>query len=62
MLMIAILTLSSDSRTTAGILLLTIVAVEFGGVAMLRIVRGQQAATDFRSRSRGQVTPTPASS
>jgi hypothetical protein len=48
MLMIAILTLSSDSRTTAGILLLTIVAVEFGGVAMLRIVRGQQAATDFQ--------------
>jgi hypothetical protein len=46
--MIAALTLSDDSRTTAGILLLTIIAVEIGGVAMLRIVRGQQPATDFQ--------------
>lgn len=46
--MIAALTLSSDSRTTAGILLLTIVAVEFGGVTMLRIVRGHQPATEFQ--------------
>lgn len=46
--MIAALTLSNDSRTTAGILLLTIVAVELGGVAMLRIVRGQQPATEFQ--------------
>jgi hypothetical protein len=30
--MIAALSLSNDSRTIAGILLLTIVAVEFGGV------------------------------
>jgi drug/metabolite transporter superfamily protein YnfA len=42
------LTLSSDTQTTAGILLLTIVAVEFGGVAMLRIVRGHQPATEFQ--------------
>ncbi len=40
--------LSNDSRTTAGILLLTIVAVEYGGLVMLRIVRGNQPATDFQ--------------
>jgi hypothetical protein len=43
--MLADLTLSSDSRTTAGLLLLTLVAVEYGGVFMLRIVRGP---TPFR--------------
>ncbi len=42
------LTLSSDTRTIAGILLLTIVAVEYGGAVMLRIVRGHQAATEFQ--------------
>jgi hypothetical protein len=42
------LTLSSDTRTTAGILLLTIVAVEYGGLVMLRIVRGRQPATEFQ--------------
>jgi hypothetical protein len=46
--MIAALSLSNDSRTTAGILLLTIVAVEFGGVTMLGIVRGHQPATEFQ--------------
>jgi hypothetical protein len=45
--MIVALTLSSDARTTAGILLLTILAVEYGGLVMLRIVRGRQPATDF---------------
>jgi hypothetical protein len=47
--MLAALALSNDSRTTAGILLLTIVAVELGGVTMLRIVRGQKPATEFQS-------------
>src|ERR687888_1727346 len=42
------LTLSSESRDTAGILLLTILAVEYGGLVMLRIVRGRQPATDFQ--------------
>jgi hypothetical protein len=42
------LTLSSDARTTAGILLLTVLAVEYGGLVMLRIVRGHQPATDFQ--------------
>jgi hypothetical protein len=40
--------LSSDTGTTAGILLLTILAVEFGGLTVLRIVRGHQPATGFQ--------------
>lgn len=40
--------LSADSRTTAGVLLLTIVAVEYGGVFMLKIVRGREPMTDFQ--------------
>lgn len=40
--------LSSDTLTTSGILLLTIVAVEYGGVFMLRLVRGRQPATEFQ--------------
>jgi hypothetical protein len=46
--MIVALTLSTDARTTAGILLLTVLAVEYGGLVMLRIVRGRQPATDFQ--------------
>jgi hypothetical protein len=42
------LTLSSDTRSTAGIILLTIVAVEYGGWFMLRVVRGNQPASDFQ--------------
>lgn len=44
----ATLTLSRDTRSTAGILLLTIVGVEYGGYFMLRIVRGSQPATPFQ--------------
>ncbi len=44
----AALTLSSETRTTAGILLLTIVAVEFGGITVLRMTRGSQQATEFQ--------------
>jgi hypothetical protein len=40
--------LSDDARTTAGILLLTIVAVELGGVYMLRVVRGGVPLTPFQ--------------
>jgi Ni,Fe-hydrogenase I cytochrome b subunit len=40
--------LSADSRSTAGILLLTIVAIEYGGWFMLRVVRGGQPATPFQ--------------
>lgn len=40
--------LSAEARLTAGILLLTIVAVEFGGTYMLRVVRGALAVTPFQ--------------
>ncbi len=47
------LSLSADARTTAGILLMTIVAVEYGGTFMLAIVRGKVPMTPFqRSFSR----------
>lgn len=46
--MLATLLLSSDSRHTAGILLLTIVAIEYGGWFMLRVVRGRQPTTAFQ--------------
>src|SRR5437763_5176122 len=42
------LLLSADSRSTAGVLLLTIVAIEYGGWLMLRIVRGRQPVTAFQ--------------
>jgi hypothetical protein len=42
------LLLSSNSRSTAGVLLLTIVAIEYGGWFMLRVVRGRQPATEFQ--------------
>lgn len=41
------LVLSPDSRSTAGILLLAIVGVEWGGTYMLSIVRGRQQWTGF---------------
>jgi len=40
--------LSSDARTTAGILLLALVAVEVGGVYLLALVRGRAPATEFQ--------------
>jgi hypothetical protein len=46
--MLAALSLSNNSRPTAGILLLTILAVEYGGLTVLRIVRGRQPATEFQ--------------
>jgi hypothetical protein len=44
----AAITLSSDTQTTTGILLLTLVAVEYGGLFLLRMVRGRQPATPFQ--------------
>ncbi len=41
---------TSDTRHTAGILLLTIVAVEYGGTYLLRLVRGSVPATPFQLR------------
>lgn len=40
--------LSPETRTTAGILLLTIVFVEYGGLYVLGIVRGRQKMTPFQ--------------
>jgi hypothetical protein len=42
------ITLSDASRSTAGILLLTIPLVEFGGWYLLRILRGGVAVTPFQ--------------
>jgi hypothetical protein len=42
------LVLSSNTLNTAGIILLTIVAIEYGGWFMLRVVRGRQPATPFQ--------------
>ncbi len=42
------LLLSANSRSTAGVLLLTLVAVEYGGWFMLRVVRGRQPVTAFQ--------------
>lgn len=40
--------LSPDAARTAGVLLLAIVTVEFGGWYMLRVVTGRDEATDFQ--------------
>ena len=42
------LVLSANSKITAGVLLLTIVAIEYGGWFMLRVVRGRQPTTPFQ--------------
>ena len=42
------LPLSPDARSTAGVLLLTIVFIEYGGWFLLRVVRGARPATDFQ--------------
>lgn len=42
------LLLSANSRSTAGVLLLTLVAVEYDGWFMLRVVRGRQPVTAFQ--------------
>lgn len=42
------LILSREALSTAGVLLLTIVAVEFGGWYVLQLVTGRQEATPFQ--------------
>ena len=42
------LTLSHDTLSTAAVLVLTLVAVEYGGWFLLRVVRGRQPATPFQ--------------
>lgn len=44
----AALELSESARSTAGVLLLSLVAVEFGGTYVLRLVRGTVPATPFQ--------------
>ena len=46
--MFSTVVLSRDSAQTAGILLLALVAVEYGGTYMLRIVRGRVPLTEFQ--------------
>jgi hypothetical protein len=41
--------ISPETRTTAGVLLLTILAVESGGLFMLRVVGHRKAATGFQT-------------
>ncbi|PPK98566.1 hypothetical protein CLV92_101262 [Kineococcus xinjiangensis] len=43
--------MSAASAHTAGILLLTLVAVAYGGAFVLRVTRGSVPATDFQHRS-----------
>ena len=43
------LSLSASSRTTAGVLLLTIVFIEYGGTYILKIARGREPVTDFQA-------------
>ncbi|MGI8707738.1 MAG: hypothetical protein ACR2LG_06025 [Actinomycetota bacterium] len=40
--------LTTDGRTTAGVLLLSIVAIEFGGLYVLKIVTGREPRTEFQ--------------
>ena len=42
------LVLSDDTLGTSGLILLTLVAVEFGGLVVLRMTRGRQPATPFQ--------------
>ncbi|WP_298459643.1 hypothetical protein [uncultured Cellulomonas sp.] len=44
------LELTEAARTTAGIVLLTVVAVESGGAFMVRVVTGGVPVTDFQRR------------
>lgn len=43
------LVLSEQSRTTAGVLLLSIVAIAWGGTFLLKVVRGREEATAFQA-------------
>ena len=40
--------LSGDARTTAGVLLLTILVIEYGGWFLLRLLRRGRPATEFQ--------------
>jgi hypothetical protein len=42
------MTLSTDAQTTAGVLLLTVLAIMYGGTFMLKVVRGKVPMTPFQ--------------
>src|SRR6266536_2285047 len=42
--------LSADTRHTAGIILLTVVGIEWGGFYLLRVLRGAISRTPFQER------------
>ena len=54
------LQLSSDSRSTAGVILLAILFVEYGGWFVLRVVRGRVPMTEFQKSLPAPGTRTPA--
>ena len=56
------LIISDAARTTAGVLLVTIVLIETGGLYLLSVVGGRVERTPFQVASPGPGTPTPASS
>ncbi len=41
--------ISEAARVTAGVVMLTVVAIESGGAFMVRVVTGRQAATGFQT-------------
>jgi hypothetical protein len=41
---------SPDTRHTAGVLLLTVLGIEYGGLYVLKLVRGSAPATDLQLR------------
>jgi hypothetical protein len=45
------LDLGPAATSTAGVLLLSLVAVEYGGTFLLRILRGREQVTDFQQRA-----------
>ena len=47
----AVVTLSQDSRLTTGVLMIAFIAVELGGLLVLRLARGDRPATDFQRAS-----------
>lgn len=49
--MFASLALSAGARSTIGILFLTLLAVEYGGYFMLRVIHGRQSVTPFQQAS-----------
>jgi hypothetical protein len=44
----AAVTLSTASRLTPGMLMIAFIAVELGGLLVLRLLRGDRAAHDFQ--------------